>query len=123
MPPTTRSMQGCLSGTSQASSPQGQAGPSRGTAQQGTSQRTTTAAATRGSHAESSDEDDDDDEDDDEDDDDDDDDDDDESDDNDENNIPAAILKIFAMVEPNGLVKSEIADDELISQGLPNDSS
>ena len=91
-----------------------------------------TAVGTRGSNAESSDEDeedesgdDDDDDDDDEDDEDDDDDSDDdgEESDDDENKVNTHILKIFAMVEPNGLVKSEILDAELISQWQANDSS
>lgn len=132
MPPTTRSMQGRLSGTSQASSPQAQAGSSRAV-QQGTPQRAMTAAVTRGSHAESSDEDEDDESGDDDNDDDDDDDgdeeDDDDSDDDgedsddDENNVTTHILKIFAMVEPNGLVKSEIVDGQVISQDQANNSS
>lgn len=136
MPPTTRSMQGRLSGTSQASSPQAHAGPSRAV-QQGTPQRAMTAAVTRGSHAESSDEDEDDESGDDDDNDDDDDDDDDEDDedddgdsdddgedsDDDENNVTTHILKIFAMVEPNGLVKSEIVDGQVISQDQANNSS
>jgi hypothetical protein len=96
-----------------------------------------TAAVTRGSHAESSDEDEDDESGDDDDNDDDDDDDDDEDDedddgdsdddgedsDDDENNVTTHILKIFAMVEPNGLVKSEIVDGQVISQDQANNSS
>lgn len=124
MPPTTRSMQGRLSGTSQASSPQVQAGPSRGAVQQGTSQRVATATVNRGSNAESSDEDEDDDDDDDDDDEDDDDSEDDgEDSDDDEDNVATHILKIFAMVEPNGLVKSEIVDQEVISELQANNSS
>lgn len=128
MPPTTRSMQGRLSGTSQASSPQVQAGPSRGAVQQGASQRTMTAGATRGSHAESSDEEDDDDDDDDDNDDDDDDgseDDSDDSDDDDGNDtreysddddddVLSKVIKIFATAEPNGLTKSEMFDQAVI---------
>ena len=131
MPPTTRSMQGRLSGTSQASSPQAQAGPSRGAVQQGTSQRVITAAVNKGSNAESSDEDEeeDDEQDDDDDggedgensDDDDDDDDDDEASNNarsasreysddDDDDVKTKVLKIFATTEPNGLTKSEIID-------------
>ena len=127
MPPTTRSMQGRLSGTSQASSPQAQAGPSRGAVQQGTSQRVITAAVNKGSDAESSDEDEE--EDDEQDDGDDswedgeegDDDDDDEASNNarsasreysddDDNDVKTKVLKIFATTEPNGLTKSEIID-------------
>ena len=83
-----------------------------------------TAAATRGSHAGSSDEDDDDDDDDDDSEDDSDDsgDEDDQSDD-DESDIPSTILRIFAMVEPNGLVKSEILDSDIVSNGQANNSS
>jgi hypothetical protein len=118
MAPTTRSMQGRPSGTSQASSPQAQAGPSRGTTQQGTSQRTTTAAGTRGSHAESSDEEDDDDDDDDDDDEEDDDEDDSEDDgedsDDENDDVRAKVLKIFATAEPNGLIKSEIMSPAFI---------
>ena len=93
-----------------------------------------TAVGTRGSNAESSDEDEedesgDDDDDDDDDDDEDDEDDDDDSDDDgeesddDENNVRTHILKIFAMVEPNGLVKSEIVDGQVVSQDQANNSS
>ena len=131
MAPTTRSMQGRLSGTSQASAPQALAGPSRGTVQQGTSQRVATAAVNRGSNAESSDEDEDDDDDDDDDDDEEDDDDEDDDDsgddggdsDDDEDDVATRILKIFAMVEPNGLVKSEIVNKDVISEDQANNSS
>ena len=128
-------MQDRLSGTSQASSPQAQAGPSRGAVQQGTSQRAMTAAATRGSNAESSDEEDDDDDDDDEDDDDDgSEDDSDDSDDGDRNqaseysdddddDVTSKVLKIFATAEPNGLTKSEIIDTAVIQRQFNPDTS
>jgi hypothetical protein len=137
MPPTTRSMQGRLPGTSQASSPQAQAGPSRGTAQQDTSQRTTTAAVTKGSHPESSDEDDDDDDDDDsEDDEEEDSDDDDDNDasnnsrneasgysDDEDDDVRSKVLKIFATAEPNGLTRSEIDSPDVIqNQEYPEPS-
>jgi hypothetical protein len=85
----------------------------------------------RGSDAVSSDEDDDDDdnEDDDEDDGDGDDDDDDSGDDaaeysdDDEDSITTNVLKIFALVEPNGLSKSEIVDTDVVSRGQANNLS
>lgn len=124
MAPTTRSMQGRPSGSSQASSPQVQAGPSRRPAQQGTPQRIVGAAANKGFEVVSSDEDEDDDdeEEDGEDDDEDDDDEEEDSDEDDAGNysddevdpIRTRVLKIFAMAEPNGLIKSEIIDAQIV---------
>jgi hypothetical protein len=122
MPPTTRSIQGRLPNTT-SSSPYVQAGPSRGSTQQGPSPRATNATT---SDVVSNDDDDDDDdaseeeEEDDEEEDDrneeesDDEDDSDSDDDNDD--IPTKILKIFAIAEPNGLIESEIRTDAVNAQ-------
>lgn len=128
MAPTTRSTKGRSSAGSKASSPQVQAGPSRGVSQQGPSQRVAGAPVSSGTLAVESDEDeDDDDEDEDEDDEEDESEDDDEesedeSDDdngNDDNNQQQEagntgpnprmdLLKLFASTEPNGLTTVEI---------------
>jgi len=128
-------MQGRPSGTSQASSPQIQAGPSRITAQQGTPQRTAGTTVSRGGdNVSSEDEDDDDDDDDDDEDDDDededddgdddsdDDDDDDDTSDQDDNPIRSRVFKIFATAEPNGLTKSELIKPGVV-QNQANRSS
>jgi len=149
MPPTTRSMQGRLSSTSQASSPYVQAGPSRGTAQPGTPQRIARGPVSGGGDNPSSDDDDDDDDEDEDDDDEGEDDDDDESDeeddndgndatnnapnspnndtdsysdDDDQNSVWSKVIKIFATGEPNGLTKSEITDPRF-AQSQANEAS
>jgi hypothetical protein len=107
MPPTTRSIQGRLPNTT-SSSPYVQAGPSRGSTQQGPSPRATNATT---SDVVSNDDDDEDDRNEEESDDEDDSDSDDDNDD-----IPTKILKIFAIAEPNGLIESEIRTDAVNAQ-------
>lgn len=107
MPPTTRAMQGRLPSTS---SPQVQAGPSRSTTQQASSQRASHAPVTGGVGGDDDDDDDDDEE---EDDDDDSDDSDEDSDsDDDDDDVPTKILKIFAIAEPNGLTEPEMRSEQ-----------